>query len=193
VYFWLLNHRTHADSFPDTPEAQEIIETLNRYYEVMHIAYATGNSDILSEVLIDHPDYQAKLDTEHRTRVQAYISAILGPTYAQEFGYLTVMKNRLTHHLQGRDLLQAALAKAQTEKRELTVEEMETLKAQNHGVMPSIPEDNASSQERIVLRKEHFKSIEIDGDKARAVFERVTIRTAIFVRINDKWYITGIF
>lgn len=180
-------------AIPDTPEAEEIINSLNRYYAVMHLAYATGNSDVLAEVLVDHPDYRAAIDPEHWSKVQAYVSEILGPASAQDFGYLTVMKNKLIHRLQGRELLQAALAVAKTENRDLTDSEIERLKTQNHGVMPSLPEDNASSQDQIVLRKEHFRSIEIDSDKARAVYERVTIRTAILVRIDGKWYVAGIF
>ncbi len=190
IVFLVFGQRSKATNIPDTPETREIMATMQRAYEVLTIAHDTEDVNKLSEVFIDDPDFLRAIGPERQTQLQTYIREILGSTASENFGYLTAMKNKITHRLQGEKLLKAALEKAKSENRELTPMEWQKLAEQNHGERPSLPNLEFANNKRQFL----YKSLEIDGDTARAVYdEGVVTRRAILKRINGCWFVAGIF
>jgi len=82
------------------------------------------------------------------------------------------------------------MERAKAENRELTQEEMNEIAKQNHGTIPALSDLSGPPFKRVL----QYFSLQIHGDTARAVYdEGVTGRTAILVRVDDKWYVVGIF
>lgn len=190
----LISHRpSHADSIVlDTPASHEVMAAIQRAYDALSAAYKTGNLNVLSDAFVDHPDFRREIGWAREAELRSYISKITGPKAAQDFGYLTAIKNKLTHRLEGEKLLRSAMAKAKTENRELSEAEWQTLIEQNHGERPALPDPGLPSKR--VIQSEQYFSIEINGDKARATYdEGVTGRTAILIRMDGRWYVAGIF
>lgn len=171
-------------------EAKAIMAAIQHAYDAMAIANETGNLAVLDDALIDHSDFLQAIGPEHQRELQAYIHEILGLNVTDNFGYLTAMKNRFMHELQGRKLLQEAKAKA--ESRQLTDQEWQTLKEQNHGEFPALPDTHLPK--RRIIAPDQYLSIAVKGDKARAVYDDgIRDETAILVRVNGRWFVAGIF
>lgn len=190
----LISHRPSNaySSVPDTAESQEIMAAIQHAYDALSTAYETGHMNVLADAFVDHPDFRREIGWAREAELRSYISKITGPKASQDFGYLTAIKNKLTHRLEGEKLLRSAMAKAKTENRELSEAEWQTLIEQNHGERPSLPDPGLPSKR--VIQPEQYFSIEINGDKARATYdEGVTGRTALLVRIDGRWYVAGIF
>lgn len=173
-------------------EAKAIMAAIQHAYDAMAIANETGNLAVLDDALIDHWDFLQAIGPEHQRELQDYIHEILGLNVTDNFGYLTAMKNRFTHELQGRKLLQEAKAKAKAESRQLTDQEWQTLKEKNHGELPALPDTHLPK--RRIIAPDQYQSIEVKGDKARAVYDDgIRDETAILVRVNGRWLVAGIF
>jgi hypothetical protein len=190
----LISHRPlHVDSsVPDTDESHAIMAAIQHAYDALSTAYATGDMNVLADAFVDHPDFRREIGWAREAELRSYINKITGPKAAQDFGYLTAIKNKLTHRLEGEKLLRSAMAKAKTENRELSEAEWQTLIKQNHGERPSLPDPGLPSKR--VIQPEQYFSIEINGDKARATYdEGVTGKTAILILIDGRWYVAVIF
>jgi len=184
---------SNADDSLTTPEAQEIMIAIQRAKDAIAIAQHTGDFSKLEETLIDHPDYLNELQPEQQGELRQFVGRISGVRAAETFGYLTAMRNKITYKLQGEEFVRAAMEKAKAENHEFTSEDMQVLASQNPDKYITWPQTSTVfAASNPVERK--YKSIKIDGDKARIVYdEGVKDRTAIFVRIEGKWYVAGIF
>lgn len=172
-----------------TNENTEIMNTLQEMYEVFSKVRQSEDVQLLSTVLIDHPSYEEKLSPKEVVELKAYAEQILGPNAITLFGYLTAMQAKMTHRIQGTRLLISTQEKL---GRELTPEELQDLAKQNHDRIPSIPNKNLPSVR--MIKVEDYKNIAIEGDIASAIYDDgVTSRTALFVRVDGKWYVAGIF
>ena len=190
MFFLISSQRSRAVGIPDTLEASEIMAAMARAYEVLETPVDTLDFNKLSEVLIDHSDYQRELDSATQVKLRTQIGETLGQTAVENFGYLTAMRAKRTYQLKGVQLLKAATEKAKAENRELMPEEWQELAKQNGGEYPAMPIGNAGTPTKELI----YSSIEIDGDKARVTYDDlVKIRTAILVRIDERWYVAGIF
>jgi hypothetical protein len=184
------SQQSRASGVPDTPEAKEIMATIQSAHDALALAYETGQLDVLDEVLIDHPIFLEELGPERKEELRQYIERVSGKEAAQNFGYLTAMKNKITHRRHGAELLAAAQAKATAENRELTEAEWALLTEQNYGRQPS-PLVSDPGLPRSVIEAEQYISMEINGDTARVVYERVKTQTALLVRIDGRWYVAS--
>ncbi|RIK43394.1 MAG: hypothetical protein DCC55_05920 [Chloroflexi bacterium] len=166
---------------------------IDRAKEAIAIAQNTGDMHKLKDALVDHPDYLLELQSEQQEELRTFIASVLGSDASKNFGYLTAMKNKITYRLQGEEFVKAAIEQAKAEDREFTNEDLQALAAQNpdkYIVWPRTSTDFAppDSTQRM------YKSIQIDGDKARAVYDDgIRDKTAILVHIEGRWYVAGIF
>ena len=192
MLFVISDRRSNAySSVPDTPESYEIMATIQRAYDALSTAHETGDLDILKDAFVDHPDFRSEIGWAKEAELRNYITKITGAKAAQDFGYLTAITNKISHRLHGEALLRSTMAKAKSESRELSETEWQVLIEKNYGERPSLPDTSLPS--RRVIQPEQYFSIEISGEKARAVYdEGVTGRTAILIKIDGRWYVVGI-
>ena len=183
MLFVISDRRSNAySSVPDTPESYEIMATIQRAYDALSTAHETGDLDVLKDAFVDHPDFRSEIGWAKEAELRNYITRITGAKAAQDFGYLTAITNKISHRLHGEALLRSTMAKAKSESRELSETEWQVL-----------IEKNTSLPSRRVIQPEQYFSIEISGEKARAVYdEGVTGRTAILIKIDGRWYVVGI-
>lgn len=186
----LLVLRSSAADAPDPTQVEEIQHVMTRAYQLLDTPFDRLNLDQLSEVFIDHPDYVNELDTATQAKLQSQITEVLERDASHQWGYLTAITSQITYRQRGINLLRSALAKAASERRELSEEEWQDLTRQNGGHRPALPNLDLVDNQRELI----YKSVEIDGDKARVVHDDgITYRTAILVRIDGRWYVAGIF
>jgi len=181
-----------VSTIPETPEAQAIKAALQQAKDAIATALQTGDLTALDTSLVDHPDYLKALPPQEVEELRTFISRILGPSTAKEFGYLTAMKNKITYRLQGEAFVQAEIDKARAANRAFTAADLQELMRQHPDkriVMPRAEREFVTPQPEQRL----YKSIKIEGDKAWVIYEDVKDRTALFVRIDGKWYVAGIF
>lgn len=183
-----LNQRSEAYTIPDTPEAREIMATMERAYDILAVPFDTLEVSKLSEVFIDDPIFLESLTSEQRKEAQARISTILGAKTAENFGYLTAMKAKRLHQQHGATLLKAAVSKAKTSDGMLAEEEMVDLTKQNYGKTPYLPDSSLPGRFPLT-----YISIKIDNDKAYVRYDDgPALQEAILVRVNGIWFIAGI-
>jgi hypothetical protein len=187
-----INQPSNAADAIDSPEAQQVMAALERAKDAIATALKTGNVAVLETALVDHPDYLKELTPQEVEGLSAFITRILGPSAAKDFGYLTAMKNKITYRLQGETFVQTEIDKARAANREFTTADLQELMRQHPDKRIMMPR---AERAPVTPRPEQriYKSIQIDGDKARVKYEDVKDRTAILVRIDGKWYVAGIF
>lgn len=181
-----------ADESIDSPEEYEVIDAMQRAKDAIALALESGEVTVLETALVDHPDYLVELPSEEIEDLRIFITRVLGPTAAANFGYLTAMKNKITYRLQGEAFVQAEIDKAKTARRAFTAADLQDLMRQHpdkHITMPRAMRPSVTSQPD----ERRYTSVKIDGDRARVTYEDVTSKTAILVRIDGKWYVAGIF
>ena len=180
--------RSQAFNIPDTPEAREIMATVERAYDILAVPFDALEVSKLSEVFIDDPIFLESLTSEQRKEAQARISTILGAKTAENFGYLTAMKARRLHQQHGATLLKAAVSKAKTSDGTLAEEEMADLTKQNYGKTPYLPDSSLPGRFPLT-----YISIKIDNDNAYVRYDDgPALQEAILVRVNGIWFIAGI-
>jgi hypothetical protein len=170
-----------APGVPNSPEAKEIMAVMERAYRIIGVASQTFDLAEFSSVFVDSPDY--KLNGKQKEAV----AGVLGNATAESAGYLTAMQAQYISLGQGAQLLQAALAKAKAENREITAQEFQDIIQANHGQMPAL---GSPITTQTVLT---YDSMEIDGDKATVRYDDgAAQQEATLVRIKGRWFITGI-
>ncbi len=177
----------------DRAEAEQVKAAIQRGKAALALAYHTGDVQRLEDAFVDHPDYLRELQPEKVAELGAFIARVLGPEASQNFGYLTAMQNKITFRLQGEAFVQAAIEQAEAEGWEFTSADLQALSVENpdkYIVWPQARTDLVAS-EPVALQ---YKSIEINGDKARAVYDDgVRDKIAILVLIDGQWFVAGIF
>ncbi len=186
--FLNLSQRSEAYNIPDTPEAREVMATMERAYDILAIPFDSLDVNKLAEVFIDDPVFLDRLTPEQREQAQARSRTILGTKEGESFGYLTAMKAKRLQQQQGATLLKAALDRAKSHDRTITEEEWKALTEQNNGEQPYLPE--LSLPGRFPLT---YESIKIDNDKAYVRYDDgPALQDAILVRVNGRWFVAGI-
>jgi len=183
----LAYHTSHSSTVvaavpvPDTPQNREIMEVMERAYELINSASQSFDTSLFSSVFIDTPDY--KLTDEQRDA----ISSVLGEEAAQNGGYLTAMKAQYIARKKEAGLLKDVLDKARAENREMTAEELQEVVIKNNGRVPAIIASNETKAKLI------YESIEISGERAVVRYDDgAALQEAILVRVDGQWFIAGI-
>jgi hypothetical protein len=102
------------------------------------------------------------------------------------------MKNKITFRLQGEAFVQSEIDKAREANREFTAADLQELTRQYPDKYIAMPR---AEKQLITPQPDQkiYKSIKIDGDRARVTYEDVKNKTAILIRIDGQWYVAGIF
>ncbi len=104
------------------------------------------------------------------------------------------MRTKRSNQQHGANLLRAAQAKAAAENREITKEEMQQLTEQNYGMEPYVPVQDVQGQKVPFKRVVTYLSIKLDEDTAEVNFDdMVKNRRATLLRVNGRWYVSGIY
>ncbi len=177
----------------NTTEAEEIKVAIQRAKATLALAYHTSDVQRLGDAFVDHPDYLRELQPEKATELRTFIARVLGPEASQDFGYLTAMQNKLTFRLQGEAFVQAAIEQAKAAGREFTNADLQALSVENPDKYIVWPQARTDLIESEPIEPQ-YKSIEINGDKARAVYDDgVRDKIAILIQIDGQWFVAGIF
>jgi hypothetical protein len=170
-------------AIPDTPDAKQIMATMNLAYQVLGRASQTFDVSEFPDVFIDTEDYTLT-DEQQKTIAEA-----LGLSVAdvKNAGYLTAIQAKYISRGRGAKLLQEALEKARTENRELTATQFQEIVKANHGQWPS---SNAITANKTVLT---FESIEIIGNRAVVRYDDgAALQEAIVLKQDGRWLIASI-
>ena len=163
---------------PDTPEAKEIMKTIERAYDIKAEAAYTFDLKKLPTVFIN--DTRFPLSEEHLETVRQL-------TYDPSLESAGWLDHEIAHYSWLRDAIlhsEAVHAKAKAENRELTEKERKSLIDRYGRIAPARVE---SPIRKVQIR---FLSVEIDEDTATAVLDdgpRTVQMTLAFV--DKKWYI----
>lgn len=188
--FFYAPRTTATVGVEDTPENREIVAAIQRSYDVMDEAYLTQDPSILSKALADDPINEREIGREQAAKLRDYITLVSGHEKAQNLGYLSAIRNKLSHWLHGEQLLAQEMAKATAEGREWTDADTNALAERNFGEPPRLRAVTTSITP-YELELDAFRSIQIDGDYARATYERVVLWTVVLKRIDGQWYIVS--
>lgn len=165
-------------NIPDTPEAKEIMKTIERAYDIKAEAAYTFDLKKLPTVFINDPRFP--LSEKHLETVRQL-------TYNPSLESAGWLDYEIAHYSWLRDAIlhsEAVHAKAKAENRDLTQEERKSL-VDPYGRIAPARVDSPTRKGRI-----RFLSVEIDGDIATVVLDdgpRTVQMTLVFV--DKKWYI----
>jgi hypothetical protein len=177
------SHFMSTEKIPNTPEAKQIMATMNRAYQVLGTTSQSFDVSEFPNVFVDTEDYQLT-DEQQKTVAEALSLSV---TEVQKAGYLSAMQAKYISRGRGAKLLQAALEKARAENRELTATEFQEIVKANQGQMPS---GNPITGNKTVLT---FESIEINGEKAIVRYDDgAALQEAILVKQEGRWLIASI-
>jgi len=194
TYFFIQNRESQAFDIPDTPEAREVLAALEQAYAVLGIPFEDLELDQLSEVFKNDPSYTSQLSADELAYLKEYTRKVQGEAALNDFGYLTTMRTKRMNQQNGARLLRAAQERAKAENREVSNEEMRQLTEQNFGMEPYVPHQDAQEQSEPFKRVFRYFSLKMEGDTAEIRFDDMAKnRRAILVRVDERWYVTGIF
>lgn len=194
TYFFVQKQESQASDLPDTPEARDVLATLERAYEVLDTPFERLDLEQLSEVFRNDPSYMSQLSADEVDYLKGYTRKIQGEAALNDFGYLTTMHTKRMNQQHGARLLRAAREKAKAENREVSKEEMRQLTEQNFGMEPYLPDQNEQGKSVPFKRVLRYFSLKIEGDTAEVRFDDMAkTRRATLLRVNGRWYMTGIF
>lgn len=165
---------------PDTPEAKEIMRTIENAYDIKAEAKYNFNLKKLPTVFINDPRFP--LDEEH-------LETLRQLTYNPSLESAGWLDYEIAHYSWLRDAIlhsEAVHAKAKAENRGLTNEEKKSL-VDPYGRIAPVRVDSPTRNLQI-----RFMSVEIDEDIANVIFDdgpRTVQMTLVFV--NQKWYIAN--
>lgn len=192
VALLFLNQAPSVLGFPmyqvglDTPQAQEIEETLRHAHIVLGSITDEASLDLFDAILVNHPLFAQALSVQERTRLRTNITRFLGPD--AEFGYLNAMKTKRMLQFNGVKLLEEAEAQARKRNTELTQQDWARLTEQNYGYTPAYANAEASNRPSL-----EFFSIRLGAGTARVEYTQgISNLTAILVQIDGRWMVAGI-
>lgn len=168
-----------APGVPDTPDSRQIQATIRRAYELRALAGRTFDTIEFASVFVNDPR-GGKLPPEWLKLVEDVTG-----TSSDTTGYLDYELAYYEHWKVGALRLEELWAKAAEEGRQLTLEEVQSLKDRSGRIAaPRAPEG--------VRIQIDFKSIVVEGDVATAVFDDgPRLNEMTLVKIDGKWYIAG--
>ena len=163
-------------SVSDTAESQEMMAAIQRAKDAIAVAQSTGDVSKLEEGLIDHPDFLSELGQEQQEELRQFVGRVSGPRAAQTFGYLTAMKNKITYRLQGEEFVRKTMEKAKAENHEFTSADLQSLASQNPDKYIAFPQPSTVITKSTLVEnstpvQRQYKSIKIEGDKARVTYD----------------------
>lgn len=165
-------------SIPDTPEAKEIMKTIEKAYDIESEAAYTFNFKKFPTVFINDPRFPMDLSTLQVVREMTDTPSLESAGYLDyKLAYHTWAANAILHTEEVR-------AKAKAENRALTKEEVVSL-TDKYG--RSAPARAESPTRKIPIR---FISLEINNDIALVVIDdgpRTVELTLVLV--DNRWYI----
>ena len=165
----------------NSPEAARVKTVMERAYDLIGTAAQTYDVSGFAAVFVDTADYPLS------PKQQEGVAAVLGAEAAQKAGYLTAMQAHYMSLGQGAKLLQAALARAKAEGRELSAAEFQALIKANHDQVPTL------SGPVVAKTMLTYESIEIAGDRATVRHDDgAALQEAILLKVKGQWYIAGI-
>lgn len=172
-----------AVGVPDTPDARQVMSTMQRAYHLRGVAARTFEVTEFPSVFTDTPDYELSKDQRD------LVSRAFGQQVAEDAGYLTYMQAYYVIWSEGATRLQAALDKAKAEGRELTSEEMQSLVKANDDRVPALGRTDPLYEDKLT-----YESIAIDGDKAWVQYDDgAALQKALLIKVNGQWLIAGIW
>jgi hypothetical protein len=165
---------------PDSADAKQIMATVERAYRLFNSAGRTGDVSEFPAVFTDTADYPYTDALRQQMATEFGVEA----KDVQGAGYLTAIMARYVAQGRAAQQLQAALAKARAENREITTEELQQVAASNQGILPPYVLDAKTTLT--------YESIEIDGDRATVRYDdEAALQEAILVRLNGNWLIAS--
>ena len=165
----------------NSPEAASVKTVMARAYDLIGTAAQTDDVSGFSTVFADTADYQLT------AKQQGGVAAILGTEAAQKADYLTAMQAHSMSLGERAELLQAALAQAKAEGRELSAEEFQAIIKANHDQVPTLPSPIMTKTSLT------YESIGIAGDRATVRYDDgAALQEAILLKIKGQWYVASI-
>ncbi|RJP51357.1 MAG: hypothetical protein C4583_08935 [Anaerolineaceae bacterium] len=165
---------------PGTSASLQIMETINRAYEIQREGGRTFNFDRFDQVFINDPRFPMPPGTLQVVREMTYNPSL------ETAGFLDY---KLAYYTWWRDSIlkkEALEGKAKAENRELTDEERRSLVDQYGRSAPARPPQNLPEAAPALK----FLSIEINGEIAIAKLDDgPTIVQYTLVLVNHRWYI----
>lgn len=180
--FWKFSQATKATGVPDTPDAKAIAAVLRQFYALLDAPVETTVDQAFAAVVLDRPDPPLT------NGQQELLIKVLGEGNAPTTGYLTYILTKRHQLQQGQQLLKAAQQKARAENRAITAGELASMQQQNHGIVPSGPNNQTLSDTTVTL-----ESIEFSGDQAIVRYNtQAAYDEATMLKVGGRWYIIGI-
>ena len=166
----------------DTPENRQIMETIDRAYEIEREAANTFNAERFAQVFINDPRFPLDPDTLQVVREMTYDPAL------ETAGFLDYKLAYYTWWQNGVLKREALEAKAKAENRDLTEDEQKSLVDQygRSAPMRHQPEPDKN------IPPLNFLALEINEDIAIVKLDDgPTIVEYTLVFINQHWYVAG--
>jgi hypothetical protein len=166
---------------PDTPEAKEVMETVEKAYDIQAEAAYTFDLSKFPTVFINDPRFPVGRGTLKTIR------ELTNNPSLESAGWLDY---KLAYYSWTRDAIlhsEAVREKAKQENRGLTTEEIQSL------IDPQGRTAPARAESPIRKQKLKFMSVSINGDIAKAILnDGPTTIELTLVFVDKQWYIAGI-
>jgi len=171
---------TPTQNIPDTPEAQEIMQTIETAYDIEAEAAYTFDLTNFPTVFVNDPRYSISPDNLN------FIRDVTSNTSLETAGYLDYKIAYYTWWQEGTLQFEALREKAKAENREITKDELDAFLASKWGMIPGRVKDPIR---HFNLK---FNSITIGNEVATAVLDFSTnTKELVLVLIDGKWYLAG--
>ena len=174
------SHSMMAEKIPDTPDTKEVIQAVERSYDIEAEAGYTFDITKFSDVFINDPRFPVSTGTLETVRELTNNPSLESAGYLDyKVAYYSWIINAITH-------TEKVKEKAKKEDRALTEEERKSLVDPRGRMAPARSE---SPTRTLPLT---FFSVEINGDIATVVLDDGprTIKLSL-VMVDKKWYIAG--
>jgi hypothetical protein len=163
---------------PDTEDAKEIIKTVERAYKIEAQAALTFDFSDFPTVFINDPRFPMGPYTLETIRDLTHNPSLETAGYLDyKLAYYTWSRDEILH-------LEALQEKAKKENRNLTEEELQSLRDSKGRTPP------ARAEGPLKLIPLNFMSLEINGDIATAILDDgPTVTKITLVLVDGQWYI----
>jgi hypothetical protein len=166
---------------PDTPEAKEIIKTVERAYDIEAEALYTFDLKKFPTVFINDPRFPVSRGTLNTIRELTNNPSLKSAGWLDyKLAYYSWISGATLHS-------ESIRSKAKAENRALTDEERKSLIDASGRIAPARAEDPVRKQ------KLKFMSVSINGDIAKVILnDGPTTIELTLVFVDKQWYIAGI-
>ena len=176
-----VNRSISSDNIPDTPEAKEIMKTIERAYDIEKEAMYTFNLKKFPTVFINDPRFPVSPSALETVRDLTKNPSLESAGYLDyKMAYYSWMRDATLH-------AEAVYAKAKAENRGLTEDERKSLVDSKGRTAPARVKDPIRHRPLI------FMSVTINDDIAKVILDDgpTTIELTV-VLVDKKWYIADI-